>query len=232
MEQGVWLLPGKHMMEFRYRSPSTIIGAVLGCLALIVVVWSLCRGAERSRVRWLAMTATIVLCSLLIAVWYYSLYRGSDIGTYYVWTSRQIQPNLSSYYNLAYGKKTEMSEQGVESYMTDNSVGVDGDRDGFFVFLTNTQEQAWWQVNLDANEPIGEIVLYKQQGGYSMFGLPFDVMFSQDGKEWSLIKTIQTDDANNCWRIRVSGIKANYICLQTRYKGLLALSEVEVYRQF
>jgi hypothetical protein len=231
LEQGVWLAPGKHSVEFRYRSPAATAGAVLGCLALVAVVWSLFSNSGPAKIRWVALTVTIILSALLLTVWYLSLYQGGNTGTHYLWTSRQIQPNLSSDYNLAYGKKTSMSNAGVESYLTDGSLGVDGDREGFFGFLTNTQGHAWWQVDLDNDVPIGEIVVYKMRSGYSRFAIPFDVMFSQDGKNWSRISTVETDTADNCWRIRVPGINTHYVRLQTRSVALLALSEVEVYRQ-
>ncbi len=226
IEQGIWLLPGKHSVEFRYRSPATTVGAVLCCLAIVLIVWLSLRGKARQ----IVLLVAVVLSALALAIWYRSLYQGGNIGTHYIWTSHQIQPNLSSNYNLAYGKKTSMSKAGVESYLSDSSLGVDGDRDGYFGFLTNTQEHTWWQVDLDKDVQVGEIDIYKMRNGYSKFAVPFDVMFSQDGKNWSLVQTIETNDAGNCWRIPVPGIKTRFVRIQTSRVGLLALAEVEIYK--
>jgi hypothetical protein len=230
LEQGVWLSPGKHSVEFRYRSPATAAGFVLSCLALVMTVWGLFKNFKPAKIRWLALAATVALSALLLTVWCRGLYRGGNIGTYYLWTSRRIQPNLSSRCNLAYGKKTAMSNAGVESYLTHSSLGVDGDHEGAFGFLTNTQERAWWQIDLDADETIDEIVIYKIRGGYSRFAVPFDVMFSQDGNEWSRVQTITADNLDNCWRVQVPGMEARFVRLQTQRIGLLAFSEIEIYK--
>jgi hypothetical protein len=55
-------------------------------------------------------------------------------------------------------------------------------------------------------------------------------MFSQDGKNWSLVQTIETNDAGNCWRISVPGIKARFVKIQTGRVGLLTLAEVVIYK--
>jgi len=118
----------------------------------------------------------------------------------------------------------------VKSYLADSSVGVDGDREGDFGFITNTQEHAWWQIDLGAEETIGEIVFYKMKGQYSKNAIPFDVLLSQDGKNWFLMRPVEKNEVDNCWRVSVPGIKARFVHLQTRLFGLLALSEVEIYR--
>jgi hypothetical protein len=226
IEQGVWLLPGRYCVEFRYRSPATVAGAVISCLVFIVVVWGFCAGAEKSRVRWLAATATVVLSGLLLVVWYCSLYQGSNIGTHYVWTSQQIQPNLSSHYNLAYGKWTTMNNSDVKSYTTESSVGVDGNRDASFGFITNTQEYATWRMDLNRIVQIAQIRLYKTHIDCSF---PFVVLTSTDGQNWSLVQKIDESTDLNPWLIRLKNVTARYIDLRTLSRGRLALAEVEVY---
>jgi hypothetical protein len=68
------------------------------------------------------------------------------------------------------------------------------------------------------------------RNGYSRFAVPFDVMFSLDGKNWSLVQTIGTDDAGNCWRIPVPGVKARFVRIQTRQLSFFVLAEVEIYK--
>jgi hypothetical protein len=90
IEQGIRLSEGKHSVEFRYRSPATVVGFVIGCFAFIAIMWVLCKNASRVKIKWLVMFLTIIFTALLFVVWHHSLYQGGNIGTYYLWTSRQI----------------------------------------------------------------------------------------------------------------------------------------------
>jgi hypothetical protein len=228
IEHAVRILPGKHSVEFRYCSPATTAGAVISCLMFVALIWYLYGNPRMAKIRWPALIVTMVFCVLLLTVVFYSFYNGGNIGTRYLWTSEQIQPNLSSRYNLAYGKKTIMSISEVESY---SSLGVDGDREGTFgFFASDKKRQAWWQVDLGAEEIVGEVVIYKMRGGYSSLAIPFEVLLSQDDSTLSYKQTITDEDAGDYWRISVPGVKARFVGFRVLKPGLLSFAEVEVYK--
>ena len=230
LEQGIWLSPGKHSVEFRYRSPASVVGVVLGCLAIIVVVWTLSKNSGSKKIKWLALTITATFSCLLFAVWFRSLYKGGSIGSDYIWTRQQIQPNLSSRFNLAYGKHTFIYKVLANSYFFDSSIGVDGSRDDSFGFMSDNREHAWWLVDLGVVEPVGEIVIYKMCGDYSSYAVPFDVLFSKNGQQWSRVSSVVSAGQGNYWHIGVPNINTRFVCLQTQRKGMLAFSEVEIYK--
>ncbi len=64
-----------------------------------------------------------------------------------------------------------------------------------------------------------------------VFGIPFDVMFSQNSVNWSGVDTVAADNTENCWRVRAPGIKARFLPLQNRHLGRLAFAEVEIYEK-
>jgi hypothetical protein len=227
IEHAVRILPGKHSIEFRYLSPATIAGIVVSSLALVVIIWYLCRNPAMAKIRWPAMIATVVICVLGPSVVCYSFYNGGNIGTKYAWTSKQIQPNLSSRCNLAYGRKTSMSGTGAVSH---SSLGVDGDRDGILGFFASDTNQAWWQVDLGEEKTVGEVVLYKMRDGSSSLAIPFEVLLSPDGSTLSYKQTITDETADDYWRISVPDIQARFVGLRTLNVGLLSFSEVEVYK--
>jgi hypothetical protein len=227
IEHAVRILPGKHSIEFRYRSPATITGVVVSSITLVVIIWLFCRNPAMAKIRWLAMIVTVVFCVLLPAVVCYSFYNGGNIGTKYTWTSMQIQPNLSSRYNLAYGRKTTMSGTGAVSH---SSLGVDGDRDGILGFFASDTNQAWWQVDLGEEKIVSEVVIYKMRDGSSSLGIPFEVLLSLDGSTLSYKQTITEETAGDCWSISVPEIQARFVGLRTLNVGLLSFSEVEVYK--
>jgi hypothetical protein len=173
------------------------------------------------------MIATVIFCALLLTVVFHSFYNGSNIGTHYLWTSEQIKPNLSSRYNLAYGKKTAMNVRGDES--NSSSLGVDGDRGGTFGFFTSDANWAWWYVDLGDEQNVSEVVVYKMKSG-SRPTIPFKVRLSLDGKTASFGQTIKSEDAADAWHISVPGVEARYVGLRTLGPGLLHFSEVEVYK--
>jgi hypothetical protein len=233
IEQGIWLAGGRHTVEFRYWSWPAVIGVAAGSLSLFLTASLLLAGLRHKLIRYLSMVLVLCVCISAFIIWYHSLYGGNNIGTRYVWTSEEIQPHLLSSCNLAYGKPTRVSRDwGIPTtgaYFTDSSVGVDGDRTPENWFITNVQEKAWWQVDLGRVEPIGEIVLYKRSGGYERYGIPFDIIVSADGKQWSFIYRINKNNNENNWRLLLKNVTARYVRLQMLYKGYLTLAEVEIY---
>jgi hypothetical protein len=227
IEHTVRILPGKHTIEFRYCSPSAVAGAVVSCLALIAIIWYLCRNPGMAKIRRPVLIATVIFCVLLLTVIFYSFYNGANIGTRYLWTSKQIQPHLSSRYNLAYGKKTMMSGTEKATY---SSLGVDGDRVRNLLFSSTDTQDASWQVDFGAEQDVREIFIYKMQGGYSSIEIPFEVVMALNDGTLSYKQTITEEDAGDYWHISVPGIKARFIGLRTLKSGPLFFSEVEVYK--
>jgi hypothetical protein len=230
LEQGIWLSPGKHSVEFRYHSPASVVGVAISCLAVIVIVWTSSKNSESKKIKWLALIITVTASCLLFAVWFHSLYKGGSIGSDYIWTQQQIQPNLSSRFNLAYGKHTSICRVLDNSYFYDSSIGVDGSRDDSFGFMSDKRKQAWWLVDLGVVEPVGKITIYKMYGDYSSYAVPFDVLFSKNGQQWSRVSSVVSVGQDNCWHIAVPNIYTRFVCLQTQQKGMLAFSEVEIYK--
>ncbi len=229
IEQGIWLQGGRHTVEFRYWSWPAVLGVAISCITMISIALVLLNNIHSRLLRYPAMVAAICICALFFHLWYHSLYQGGNIGTYYLWTSEQVQPHLNSNYNMAYGKPTTMNmDGGRDSYFTDSSLGVDGDRRPVNGFVTKAGTQAWWQVDLGQAESIDKLILYKLYNGCS---IPFDVLASTDGAQWSFIEAVDKDSNENYWRIAPPNITARYIRLQTRYYGRLALAEVEIYGQ-
>jgi hypothetical protein len=229
IEQAVRLLAGQSEVEFRYWSWLAIAGSGLSGLGLVSIALVLFSGLHARLLRGLAIVATPCACTLAFFVWYHSLYEGGNLGTNYAWTSELIRPHLSSDHNLAYGKRTSMSTGGAVPYSEHNSLGVDGQRDPRHGFITDLQERAWWQVDLGQAKPLAEIFLYKRAARYKRCTLPFDVMVSKDEKRWFLVDTVTQEGGRPHWRIRLEGISARYIRIQTQEPGCLALAEVEVY---
>ena len=176
--------------------------------------------------RWPVLFATVILCALFMAAFFYSCYNGGNIGPRYLWTSRQISPNLSSRNNLAYGKKTALST-GEAAY---SSLGVDGDRTGLYGVNTKDHKPISWQVDLGDVEEISEIVIYKIKNGYSDMSIPFEILLSPDGDTISYKKTISKKEQANYWRVIVPEVKTRFIVFRTLGSGLLAFAEVEVYK--
>ena len=57
-EQAVWLTPGNHKVEFRFRSPSAIAGMLISCLTALVTGLYF---AWRSRQGWVRVTAFVAV---------------------------------------------------------------------------------------------------------------------------------------------------------------------------
>ena len=180
-----------------------------------------------TQIRWSAAIVAVILCTLLLTVVFYSFYDGGNIGTRYQWTSEQIKPNLSSRYNLAYGKKTAMNIWGDES--NNSSLGVDGDTEGTFGFFISDKNLAWWYVDLGDEQNVNEVVVYKMKSGSGLAN-PFEVLLLLDANTVSFSQAVESEGTADAWHIRVPEVKARFVSLRTVGAGLLHFSEVEVYK--
>lgn len=67
-------------------------------------------------------------------------------------------------------------------------------------------------------------------GDYSSYAVPFDVLFSENGQQWSRVSSVVSAGQDSCWHIAVPNIRTRFVCLQTQREGMLAFSEVEIYK--
>jgi len=109
-----------------------------------------------------------------------------------------------------------------------SSRGVDGNRRQKPGFITSIEEHPWWQVDLSRPEIIADIVLFKY-GGQDKSFLPLDITASNDGTRWFTVATISQKSSTGYWHIQLRDVTARYIRLQSRQKGCMVLTEVEIY---
>jgi hypothetical protein len=115
------------------------------------------------------------------------------------------------------------------AYEEDSYIGVDGWRDPRYGFDTRVADHVWWQVDLGAAMQIAKILIYKKANTHIKCSFPFGVLVSTDGQRWFLVRRIDRDTDLKPWFIRLKGVTARYIRLQTPSRGRLVLAELEVY---
>jgi hypothetical protein len=229
IEQCIWVPKGRHHIEFRYWSRPAIAGTMITCItAALIGIWLL-RSAKPRFLRYASYTAVSACFALLFFIWFHSLYEGDNIGTKFSWSDSDIGPHLNSQYNIAYGKRTTMTMRS-RAYNRHSSRGVDGSRNPYFGFTTDTKKNAWWLVDLGKVENIGKIVLFGRGKDSAEMGYPVDLLVSADRKRWKRIVKIMSYSQSGRWEIKTAGLNARYILLQTQETGYIALAEVEVYK--
>lgn len=90
--------------------------------------------------------------------------------------------------NLAYGKAATQSsnyEIAVASRAVDGN--IDGDYNHRSVSHTNGEASPWWQVDLGAVQPVGEVILHNRTDGSAFRLANFQVHVSKDGATWRTI---------------------------------------------
>jgi hypothetical protein len=95
--------------------------------------------------------------------------------------------------------------------------------------LTNSDAQAWWQVNLGGNYIIDSIIAYNRTDSLVNHQTNFDVKFGIDGTNWetsSYERGIMS--APTGYRIR-GGVIGRYVRIQLRGTASLSLAEVQVW---
>ena len=132
--------------------------------------------------------------------------------------------------NLALSKTaTQSSTSGnlVASRAVDGNTNGTSSANSFC--LTNSDAQAWWQVNLGGNYIIDSIWAYNRTDSLVNHQTNFDIKFGTDGTNWetcSYERAIM--GAPTIYRIR-GGVIGRYVRIQLRGTASLSLAEVQVW---
>jgi hypothetical protein len=111
------------------------------------------------------------------------------------------------------------------------SIAVDGvtlDTSEANVSHTNSDAQAWWQVDLGSVQAIGRVNVWNRVDCCSDRLTNFDVKLSTDGSNWT--STINVPgQAGSPTSIDFGGQNGRYVRVQLRGTGFLSLTEVQVF---
>lgn len=127
--------------------------------------------------------------------------------------------------NLALGRPTSQSST---AYGGVSSRAVDGNTDGdYFAGSVNHTAggPSWWQVDLGASEPVGEIVIHNRTDCCASLLHDFDVRVSVDGINW---ETFSRSGAAKSVNHVLIDRKVRYVRIEN--PDVLHLAEVEVFR--
>ncbi|MEI6666645.1 MAG: tetratricopeptide repeat protein [Acidobacteriota bacterium] len=128
--------------------------------------------------------------------------------------------------NLALNRPAQQSSTYASQHFAGR--GVDGDRDGHLVFHTRLESAPWWQVDLEGEFALGEIVLYNRTDCCGDRARRVTVWLSLDGQKWN---PLYTHDGSDFVRLVVDadGRAARFVRVQLPGQNYLHLAEVEVY---
>ena len=120
--------------------------------------------------------------------------------------------------NVALGKPATQSSIYPHSCYPTAAKAVDGNTNGIFypncsVTHTNSDPQAWWQVDLQAVYPLDTITLWNRTDCCGDRLTNFDVLISQDGTSWSTFNYPGTALTLTTFNINAS---ARYVKVQLR----------------
>jgi hypothetical protein len=139
----------------------------------------------------------------------------------------RAQQALGSAPNLALGKPASQSSQ--YAYGGEPWRAVDGNTNGIWgngsVTHTETQAQAWWQVDLQGSQPISSVVLHNRTDCCSERLQNFRVRVSEDGTNWQDYPFTGVAPVQSTFAINRS---ARYVRVQLDGTGVLSLAEVQV----
>jgi pimeloyl-ACP methyl ester carboxylesterase len=143
-------------------------------------------------------------------------------------TGTAVMTVLASRENLAIGKPTIQSSN---QFATTGAEAVDGNRDGDWnsgsLSCTDHQPQPYWQVDLQVQSTINEIILYNRTDCCGERLSDFDVMLSTDGENWS--SWYVAGGGGDHETVTLDGVVGRYVRIQLRGTNFLTLAEVEVY---
>lgn len=85
MKNGVFIGPGRSVVDFRYVSLLSEFGMALSCAALFIIIlyWSEKEPVKKRKT--LYRISGMILCAAAFFIWHAGLYSGKDLGTAYVW---------------------------------------------------------------------------------------------------------------------------------------------------
>ena len=231
IETAVWLEAGKHKVEYYYRSVASVVGMIISLLVLFAISTVILKDIKHLYLRIACITVSFIFCSLMFMFWYWTLYAGKNIGMAFCRTDGFKTERQYGKNNLAYGKITNMSLEGIrKSYSNLSSCGVDGSYYPRFGFISGYQKNSWWQVDLGKIRSVDNIRLFRfKVNSVDYCSLPFSIKVSENGDGWKKIITIN-NYLGEYWDVKLQkSIDAKYIRLETEGTGRLAFSEVEIY---
>lgn len=130
--------------------------------------------------------------------------------------------------NLALGKSTSQSSVKVDGV---SSRAVDGNTSGYWSegSITHTQNelQPWWEVDLGANQTIGDIKLYNRLG-YEARLSDFTIQVINADGSVTFSESV-SDHPDPVMTINAGGAIGQVIKIQLNQNGTLSLAEVEVF---
>ncbi|APR74793.1 Endo-1,4-beta-xylanase [Minicystis rosea] len=139
---------------------------------------------------------------------------------------------ITSSTNLALYKPTSQSSTytGSPASSAVSALAVDGNADGNFqagsVTHTNSEAQAWWQVDLERVQPIGNVVIYNRTDCCSERLTNFNLLVSDDGASW---QTYPNSDPAPAQITMAVNRTARYVRVQLVGTNVLSLAEVQVF---
>jgi SAM-dependent methyltransferase len=147
---------------------------------------------------------------------------------------------LQSRCNLAIGRPALQSSTSIWSWHDDPALdaagGNNGQVTGYFGFCTELESEPWWMVDLDAVQPVTEVVVYNRLDGHewAQRAAHLCVSFSNDNKSWRETYSRNEDHAfggadGRPLRVETSGLTCRYVRVSLPGREFLHLDEIEVY---
>jgi hypothetical protein len=84
-ELAVFLPPGAHDVDFRFHSPSSVVGMLITCGTALFIVVAFSRNCRSKWLRFTLVVTAIVVLGGGFAMWERSFYHGDDMGTQFRW---------------------------------------------------------------------------------------------------------------------------------------------------
>jgi NedA-like, galactose-binding domain/Domain of unknown function (DUF4214) len=131
--------------------------------------------------------------------------------------------------NLALFKRTHQSSIAVGNPRFASGMGVDGKKYDSSMFMTEMEDNPWWEVDLGAEKKIDNVTLYNRVACCQERALHIAVLLSSDGENYRLILDNDTRVFRNK-RIDIGGLSARFVRVQLPGHEQLHLQEVEVYQ--
>ena len=136
--------------------------------------------------------------------------------------------------DMALGKATSQSSTYTGSSVSAaSSNAVDGNTDGNFqdgsVTATNDDVNAWWQVDLQAVQPVQLIMLWNRTDCCSSRLSNYSVLTSTDGVNWSTLSYSPQQVGASTALVLAGVTPARYVKVQLNGQNFLSLAEVQVF---
>ncbi len=130
--------------------------------------------------------------------------------------------------NIARGKVTTASSRFPGTPPA--SGATNGEIESSYGVHTQAEVDAWVMVDLGALHSLREVRVYSRGDGWQDEGLPIDLELSADGRGWLEIdrRTMPYSQALP-WITKIHAPPARYVRLRRPVRGVVAISEIEVY---